>query len=188
MKDKSMREGQVTPRCPPRGAARRRRKRSHPGMHPVELRLKAVKLHLEEGFPLDAVSAEVGVSPVTLKIWIERYQAYGRAGLERRSQRRDPEQTTLPAAVQAEIVRIKQQQPSFGIRRIAQLMRRVLFLPASHETVRQTLHRHQLMPKTKPKRAPKNPPKPRFFERSTPNQMWQTRHLHVPAGRARTPT
>ena len=174
MKDKSMKEGQVAPRCPPRGAARRRTKRPHPGMHPVELRLKAVKLHLEEEFPLDVVSAEVGVAPVTLKVWVERYQAHGRAGLERRSQRHDPAQTTLPAAVHAEIVRIKQQQPSFGIRRIAQWMRRVLLLPASPETVRQTLHRHKLLPKTKPKRAPKNPPKPRFFERSTANQLWQS--------------
>ena len=173
MKDKSMSEGQGTPRCPPRGAARRRNKRPHPGMHPVELRLKAVKLHLEEGFSLDVVSAEVGVTPVTLKTWVERYQAQGRAGLERRSRRHDPEQSALSAAVQAEIVRVKQQQPSFGIRRIAQWMRRVLLLPASPETVRQTLHRHQLLPKTKAKR-PRNPPKPRFFERATPMQLWQS--------------
>ena len=173
MKDKSMKEGQVAPRCPPRGAARRRYKRPHPGMHPVELRLKAVKLHLEEGFPLDVVSAEVGVCPATLKIWVERYQAQGRAGLERRSQRHASKPTALSAAVQAEIVRVKQQQPSFGIRRIAQWMRRALLLPASPETVRQTLHRHKLLPKTKPKR-PRNPPKPRFFERATPMQLWQS--------------
>jgi transposase InsO family protein len=142
-------------------------------MHPVELRLKAVKLHLEEGFPLDVVSAEVGVCPATLKIWVERYQAQGRAGLERRSQRHASKPTALSAAVQAEIVRVKQQQPSFGIRRIAQWMRRVLLLPASPETVRKTLHRHKLLPKTKLKR-PRNPPKPRFFERATPMQLWQS--------------
>ena len=173
MKDKSLSEGQGTPRCPPRGAARRRNKRPHSGMHPVELRLKAVKLHLEEGFPVDVVSAEVGVTPVTLKTWVERYQAQGRAGLERRSRRHDPEQTKLSAAVQAEIVRVKQEQPSFGIRRIAQWLRRALLLPASPETVRKTLHRHQLLPKTKLKR-PRNPPKPRFFERATPMQLWQS--------------
>src|ERR1035437_10512360 len=99
-------------------------------MHPIELRLKAVKLHLEEGFPLDVVSAEVGVTPVTLKTWVERYQTQGRAGLERRSRRHDPEQTKLSAAVQAEIVRVKQEQPSFGIRRIAQWLWRGVVLPA----------------------------------------------------------
>jgi transposase InsO family protein len=39
--------------------------------------------------------------------------------------------------------------------------------------VRKTLHREGLMPKTK-KKTPRNPPKPRFFERSTPNQLWQS--------------
>jgi transposase-like protein len=38
--------------------------------------------------------------------------------------------------------------------------------------VRKTLHAKQLMPEAK-KKLKRNPPKPRFFERSTPNQMWQ---------------
>jgi len=46
-------------------------------------------------------------------------------------------------------------------------------LKASPETVRKTLKQENLVeaPKRKPKR---NPQKPRFFERSTPNQLWQT--------------
>jgi hypothetical protein len=43
--------------CRPRGAARRG---SQP--HPIELRLKAVKLGLEEGFPLELVAQEAGVN------------------------------------------------------------------------------------------------------------------------------
>jgi transposase InsO family protein len=46
----------------------------------------------------------------------------------------------------------------------------VLLLQASPETVRQTLHRHQLPPKTKPKRR-RNPSTPRFFERAKPMQL-----------------
>jgi len=175
MKDKSLKEGQEVPLRPPRGATRRgHKRRPHPGSHSFELRLKAVKLHLEEGFPINLVSQELGPTVVTIKDWVERYQAQGRAGLERRQHRSGPRKTKLPAAVHAEIVHVKQQQPSFGIRRIAQWMRRVLLLPASPETVRQTLHRHELLPKTKPKRVPKNPPKPRFFERATPMQLWQS--------------
>ena len=39
--------------------------------------------------------------------------------------------------------------------------------------MRRTLHEHQLLktPRPKPQR---NPPQPRFFERATPNQLWQT--------------
>jgi transposase InsO family protein len=75
--------------------------------------------------------------------------------------------------VHKEIVRLKTAYPQFGIRRIAQWLGRVLLLPASPETVRKTLHRHQLLPKAKPQRS-RNPPKPRFFERATPMQLWQS--------------
>jgi transposase len=159
------------------GASRagRRKRRPVPQPYPVEIRLKAVKLHLEEGMPLQLISQELGASPESLRAWVQRYQKLGRAGLElvpRGLGRRA--KSKLPPAVKAKIVEIKQQQPAFGTRRIAQWLRRVLFLPASPETVRRTLHQHQLLPKTRPKRPPKNPPKPRFFERATPNQMWQS--------------
>ena len=39
--------------------------------------------------------------------------------------------------------------------------------------MRRTLHEHQLLKKPRPK-PQRNPPRPRFFERATPNQMWQT--------------
>lgn len=157
------------------GASRRGGSSGAPRMYPVEVRLKAVKLHLEEGFPLRLVAREMGVGRDTVYIWVRRYRQFGRAGLEPQPPgRRKPGTPKLPAAVKQKIVEVRQQQPAFGTRRIAQWLRRALFLPASHETVRRTLHEHELLPKTKPKRPPKNPPKPRFFERATPNQMWQS--------------
>lgn len=55
----------------------------------------------------------------------------------------------------------------------SQVLRRVFFLPASPETVRQRLHEAELMPETTPPKK-RNLVRPRFFERATPNQMWQT--------------
>jgi transposase InsO family protein len=156
------------------GRARRPTKRpASPGRYPVELRRKAVQLHVEEGVPLELVAEELGVSWDTLHVWVKRYQEEGEAGLEPRSTCPVKRKTQLPAAVHQAIVDVKRQHPAFGVRRIAQWLRRSLFLPGSAETVRQTLHRQRLIvpPKHKPKR---NPPKPRFFERSTPNQMWQS--------------
>jgi transposase InsO family protein len=49
----------------------------------------------------------------------------------------------------------------------------VLLLPVSAETVRRTLRQQQLIGPRR-KKPPRNPPKPRFFERATPNQLWQT--------------
>ena len=63
--------------------------------------------------------------------------------------------------------------PTKGSLSISHILRRMFFLEASHETVRKALHKEDLIPKTKPK-PKKNPSKPRCFERSTPNQMWQS--------------
>jgi transposase InsO family protein len=49
----------------------------------------------------------------------------------------------------------------------------MLHLPGSPETVRRTLRAERLM-EGRPPRPAKMPDKPRFFERSTPNQMWQS--------------
>ena len=156
---------------PPRGAARRPKCHSYP----ADLKLRAVKLHVEEGFDLGLVAQETGACPHSIREWVRRYQKHGRAGLETPIGRlRKTAKPKLPPLVKQKIVEVKQQHPGFGVRRIAQWLRRTLFLPASPETVRRTLHRHELLPKTKPRRMKKNPPKPRFFERTTPNQMWQS--------------
>ncbi len=152
---------------PPRGLARRRGRK-----HPFELRLKAVKLRLEEGFPPELIARELGIGTSTLAEWVRRYRQSGEQGLK-------PAVTggrgraKLAAAVKAQITELKQQHPRFGVKKIAQILRRVLFLPGSHETVRRTLHQQQLIERRR-KKPRRNPPKPRFFERSTPNQMWQT--------------
>ena len=170
MQAKEKRKREKTKR-PPRGASRRPKCHSYP----AELKLRAVKLHLEEGFDLKLVAQEVGASDVSIREWIRRYQEQGRAGLESHMGRpRKAAKPKLPPLVKQEIVATKKQHPGYGVRRIAHWLRRALFLPASPETVRRTLHHHQLLPKTKPRRMKKNPPKPRFFERTTPNQMWQS--------------
>jgi hypothetical protein len=54
----------------------------------------------------------------------------------------------LPVPISDKIIELKQQNPTFGIKRISQLLRRWVFLPASPETVRQHLHAADLMPET----------------------------------------
>ena len=155
---------------PPRGVSRRPKCHTYS----AELKLRAVKLHVEEGFDLKLVAQEVGACTDSIREWVRRYQKQGRAGLEAWGGSRPKAKPKLPPLVKEQIVAVKKQHPGFGVRRIAHWLRGVLFLPASPETVRQTLHRHELLPKTKPRRMKKNPPKPRFFERATPNQMWQS--------------
>jgi len=118
------------------------------------------------------VARELGISHHVIYDWAKRYRERGEAGLQ--YGKPHPGSRQKPASLsQKEIIELKKTHPSFGVKKISQWLKRVLMLPGSPETVRKTLHRERLMPKVrvKPKR---NPPKPRFFERTTPNQMWQT--------------
>jgi transposase InsO family protein len=141
------------------------------GNYPFEFRLKAVKLKLEEGFTTDFVADELGISHSCLSRWIGLYRKLGEEGLKPAvRQKRSPKKST---PVKQKIVEVKKEHPRFGSRKISDVMRRFFFLKASPETVRKTLKEEGLIEKPK-KKPERNPPKPRFFERSTPNQMWQS--------------
>jgi transposase InsO family protein len=156
------------PSCPsPRGGARRGRV-----VHPFELRLKAVKLRLEEGFSVKLIAEQMRLNPCSIFEWIKRYQQHGEAGL-RPLPRKSGYKGRLSGAIKERIIELKERHPSFGVKKISQWLKRVLMLPGSPETVRKTLHRERLIPRQRA-RIKRNPPKPRFFERTTPNQMWQT--------------
>jgi len=157
---------------PPRGAARRAIP-PHVYSHPFEVRRKAVQLGLEEGFPTERVAGEMGVGLSPLSHWVRVYREQGEAGLPPQPGRRHGSQPKVAPAVKAKVVELKRRHPHLGIQKISQLLRRMGFLPVSRETLRRTLHEQQLLPKPRPK-PQRNPPQPRFFERSTPNQMWQT--------------
>ena len=157
---------------PPRGAAGQTN-RPQPHLHPLEVRRRAVQLYLEEGFSPGLIAREMKVGLSTLSKWVRLYRAQGEAGLQSKPRRPSRPQPKVAAAVKTKVVELKRRHPDFGIQKISQFLRRVLFLPVSRETVRRTLHEQQLLKKPRPK-PQRNPPKPRFFERSTPNQLWQT--------------
>ena len=157
---------------PPRGAARRTIC-PHVYSHPFEVRRKAVQLCLEESFPVERVAREMGVGRSTLSKWVRLYRDQGEAGLQSKSAGPSPQRPKVAPAVKTKVIELKRHHPDLGIKKISQFLRRVWFLPVSRETVRRTLHEQQLLKKPRPK-PQRNPPKPRFFERSTPNQMWQT--------------
>lgn len=117
------------------------------------------------------VSEELNVSKSSLGLWLQAYRLGGEAGLQPGVP--GPRPDRLPGPITDKIIELKQENPTFGVKRISQLLRRCLFLPASPETVRQRLHDAELMPAAPPPKK-RNMVRPRFFERATPNQMWQT--------------
>jgi transposase InsO family protein len=137
----------------------------------VAEKLRAVRLHLEEGFNLTLVCQELNVSKSSLGLWLQAYRLGGEAGLQ--PVEKAGRQARLPVPITDKIIELKREHPAFGIKRISQLLRRWFLLPASPETVRHRLHDAGLMPKSSPPKK-RNVTRPRFFERATPNQMWQT--------------
>jgi len=137
----------------------------------LEFKLRCVKLRLEEGLPASLLSEEVGASKDVIRRWVKVYRERGEAGVTESDcsggSRRKP-----PGPVRKKIVEIKKHEPFFGVKRISHLLKRVFFLSASPETVRRTLRAESLISPSK-KRLQHNITRPRFFERSTPNQMWQ---------------
>jgi transposase InsO family protein len=141
--------------------------------YPFDFRLRLVKLHIEEGIGIWKIATETGISPDTMYDWVGRYRAHGEAGLHPNCGIPRAGRQQLPVAVKTAIMETKRAEPTWGIKKISQFMKRMLHLPGSPETVRRTLHAEQLIV-SKPPRPAKMPTKPRFFERATPNQMWQS--------------
>jgi transposase InsO family protein len=139
--------------------------------YPADFKLQIIKKYLEESIPASIIRQECGVSDKSVERWVRIYRREGEAGLS--MIHTTGKGRNLPAPVKQKIVQIKEANPPFGIKRISQLLKRIFFLSASPETVRKTLHESSLM-MAPPKKRQRNITRPRFFERSTPNQLWQT--------------
>src|SRR5512139_2336256 len=138
----------------------------------LEFKLRCVKLRLEEEIPISLLSKEVGCSQDVIRRWTKAYQDRGEAGL-RNGAVPAGSRRKLPGPVREKIVEIKKREPLFGTKRISHLLKRAFFLSASPETVRQTLRSESLIVPSE-KKHPSNITRPRFFERSIPNQLWQS--------------
>ena len=136
-----------------------------------ELKLRCVKLRVEEGLPISLLCKETGVSRDAVGHWVKAYQERGEGGLRNQGVF-SGSRKKLPGPVREKIVEIKKREPFFGVQRISHLLKRVFFLSASPETVRRTLQGESLIVPSRKKHSA-NITRPRFFERSTPNQMWQ---------------
>jgi transposase InsO family protein len=137
----------------------------------VAFREKIVRMHVDDKIPIALLHTETGVALVTIREWVSRYNDSGPQGLVPLSP--PGRAAILPRAVSDKIIEIKKENPSFGVRRIGDVLGRWFGLPGSREKVRTVLKDEGLS--TPPKTVRQhNPSKPRFFERSTPNQLWQT--------------
>ena len=139
--------------------------------YPAEFRLKVVRLFLEEAYSASLLSEQFNISSHSVNRWVNAYRRDGVQGLEPKP--RPGGKTRVTPEVRQRMVAVKKAHPEYGPRRIADILKRFFLIPTSQSTVYKTLSEKGLVNKAKRKPV-KNPPKPRFFERSRPNQLWQS--------------
>jgi transposase InsO family protein len=149
----------------------------------VSLRREFVMLAVQEGANMRELCRRYGIQPRVGYKWLARYAAAGEAGLVDRSRRPHASPDRTPAEVEAEVVRLRQQHPCWGGRK---LRRRLLDLGMqvvpSASTITAILHRHGLID------AGESAKHKAFerFERAVPNELWQMDfkgHFATAAGR-----
>ena len=139
--------------------------------YPYEFRIKMVRLYLEERYSTAVLGEQFGVSSHSVHRWAKAYRQQGNDGLV-------PKlgcgpKPRMSEEVKGRILGMKKKHPEYGARRIADVLKRFFLISASTTSVHKALSDEKLTQKSKSKQA-KNPSKPRFFERSRPNQLWQS--------------
>jgi len=129
-------------------------------------------MYLEEQYSAEMICQETGVGRSTINTWTKKYRSYGEDGL--RPKVRCQRSTNRPHRdIEEKIIDLKRQNPIHGPRRIADILKRFFLIKTSPTTIQKTLVEEGLVEKRRPK-PKRNPSKPRFFERSKPNQLWQS--------------
>ncbi len=137
-----------------------------------QFKLKAVKLYLEEDYKAKFLAEQLGIGTTTLSAWTRQYRTLGEEGLRSKEARKGIPQSN--PAIRNEIIRVKTTHNLFGCQKITDFLKRIRFIRTNPETVRQTLIQEGLNKPAHRKSPQRNPGKPRFFERSMPNQLWQS--------------
>jgi transposase InsO family protein len=146
---------------------------------PVEFRLRIVKLYQEEGYSPKLLVEQFGISTHSIQRWVRAYRLHGAAGLTPKVPA--GRISRVPEEVRQQAVAVKAEHPEYGPRRISDVLKRFFLMRTSPATVHKTLCARGLV-KKRPIKPEKNPPKPRFFERARPNQLWQSDILTIRLG------
>ena len=137
----------------------------------VEQRYRAVLEVLEAGASVTDVARRYGVGRQAVHAWLRRYAAEGLAGLADRSSKPATCPHQMPPEVEAQVVEMRRQHPSWGPRTIVNRLARagVEPLPA-RSSVYRALVRHQLVD---PHRRRRRRSDYKRWERSKAMELWQ---------------
>lgn len=134
----------------------------------MDQRREFVRLALQEGANRRELCRRFGISPDVGYKWLRRWQAGDRELADQsRRPKRMPKRSA--AAVEAQVVAVRDKHPAWGARKIAHCLKRNGQAVPVPSTVHQILCRNE---RIKPsENAPPNPA--HRFEKEAPNQLWQ---------------
>ena len=150
----------------------------------MDQRLELARLARQPGANKSELARRFGINRSNLNKWVRRYREEGPAGLEDRSRRPHDNPNRTPAAVEAEVLRLRAASNNvWSGRKIAAAMRRAgrPEVPSA-STIVEILRRHgRLVAGAATAQGPY-----RRFERPAPNELWQMDfkgHFALRAGR-----
>lgn len=149
----------------------------------MDSRREFVRLAQQDGVGVAELCRRFGISRQTGHSLLRRYREQGEAGLHDRSRRPHDSPRRCPAAMEAEIIALRQAHPAWGGRKLARRLHDLGLqdVPAP-STVTEVLRRHGLLD---PAEAASHRPHQRF-EHAAPNDLWQMDfkgHIPTDAGR-----
>jgi transposase InsO family protein len=136
----------------------------------MESRHAFIELATVAGADIRALCRQFEISPTTAYAWLARYAEAGPAGLAEQSRRPHTSPRQTPAELEAAVVGLRQQQPTWGGRKLRRALQDqgVIDVP-SPATCTAILRRHGLLD---PAESLKHRPVQRF-EHDAPNVLWQ---------------
>jgi transposase InsO family protein len=155
-------------------AAQRSRRRAQETGKPrftAEQRLLILDSWLRSKLPAGDFAPLVGLSLHTLRAWKARFSEFGPAGLDDKPVGR-PTGSRLSEATRRAILLLKEQHPDWGQDRIAAVLLRAQGFSASATAIGRALVEAGYVSAPDPSRP--HGQEPKRFERSRPNQLWQT--------------
>jgi transposase InsO family protein len=133
----------------------------------MSLREEFVYLATKESTNRRDLCQRFGISPQTAYKWLARFSAEGCAGLVDRSRRPHHTPSVTPAAIQSNIITLRQRHPAWGGRKISRRLRDMGEETVAPSTVNSILHRHGMIVEEPQHLAWQR------FEHETPNALWQ---------------
>jgi transposase InsO family protein len=131
----------------------------------MSLKTEFVALALQPGSNKRELCRRFGISPPTAYKWLKRFELDGVQGLQAQSRRPLSNPKLTQADLEAEVVKLRRDQPAWGGRKISNLLDKRI----APSTVTNVLHRHGLiLPSENLLQA-----SGKRFEHEAPNDLWQ---------------